>query len=175
MQMGVFLQKDWLVMVLVKAIRFETVDIIEDIATWQTQQPTPRPFLFKGVNYLLKISSDFDFLDTYDDIVEKFCFEFKSNPLAYRGGGNLITGHRIAANSDNYLQGLLKSYYSGPHALVDGIEVVRLHNAEKVIQAEFTRIAKLAKIGEGQTLQQSMYVHYYPPNYIAYSHGVCFS
>jgi hypothetical protein len=139
---------------LIRAVRFETVDVIEEIALWQTQQPTPRPFLFKGVNYLLKVASDFDFLDNYDDIVERFCFEFKSNPLAYRGGGNLITGAQRLTNpqqqqqqSANYLQGILKSYYSGSsHAAVDGIEVVRLHNCEKVVQAEFNRIAKQANV-----------------------------
>lgn len=36
-----------------KAIRYQTVDIIEDIATWQQQQPTPRPFLFRGKSYLV--------------------------------------------------------------------------------------------------------------------------
>lgn len=155
---------------LIKALRYESVEIIEDIAQWQEQQPTPRPFLFKGVNYLMKITNDLDYLDKHDEIVERFCFEFKQNPLAYRGGGHLIsetiTRHLSitsqtqsqsqkqaqAMQSEYYLQGLLKSYYDGTmHAAVDGIEVVRLHNAEKIIQRELQRIAQQALIGQDRT------------------------
>eukprot|EP01040_Poterioochromonas_malhamensis_P003722 gene3724-3977_t len=152
---------------LVKALRYETVEIIEDIAQWQEQQPTLRPFLFKGVNYLIKMTNDLDYLDSYDEVVERFCFEFKQNPLAYRGGGHIIsdtlTRHLSVASqarsqsqmqaqamqSEYYLQGLLKSYYDGSSkAAVDGIEVVRLHNSEKIIQRELQRIAQQAFIGE---------------------------
>jgi hypothetical protein len=134
---------------MVKAVRFETVDLIESIARWKSQQVTGRPFLFKGVNYLLKIMSDLDFLDNYDDVVERFGFEFKSNPLAYKGGGSIIsiegTTLRIK-DPDNYLQGVLKSYYDGAYNVVDGTEVVRLHNAEKVIREELLRIAQQASV-----------------------------
>lgn len=129
---------------LIKALRYETVEIIEDIHNWQNAQSTVRPFLFKGMNYLIKIARDLDFLDSYDDVVERFCFEFKCNPLAYRGGGNVITG-RETNNTDNYLKGLLKSYYDSGLTNVDGIDVVRLHNAEKMVQNEFNRIAKQAR------------------------------
>ena len=39
---------------LVKAIRFQTVDIIEDIEQWQLLQPSKRAFLYRGMNYLIK-------------------------------------------------------------------------------------------------------------------------
>jgi hypothetical protein len=132
---------------LIKAIRFETLEIIEEISRWQQIQGTPRPFLFKGMNYLIKIAHDLDFLDHYDDVVERFCFEFKCNPLAYRGGGNVITG-REYKNSESYLKGILQSYYDGGLTKVDGIDVVRLHNAEKIVQNEFIRIAELAKLNK---------------------------
>jgi hypothetical protein len=134
---------------MVKAVRFETVDVIESIARWKSQQAIGRPFLFKGVNYLLKMMSDLDFLDNYDDIIERFGFEFRSNPLAYKGGGNIISVQGSAfriKDADNYLQGLLKSYYDGPIKAVDGTEVVRLHNAEKVIREELFRIAQQASV-----------------------------
>ena len=93
---------------LVKAIRFQTVDLVEDIDSWQCVQPTIKPFLYRGVNYLLKISNDMDFLDKYEEIVEKFCFEFKRNPFAYRDGGNIINPYFVStgdepnqANKDN--------------------------------------------------------------------------
>lgn len=129
---------------LVKAIRFQTLDVIEEINLWQVQQPSStsaRPFQFKGFNYLVKIKCDMDFLDLYDDIVQRFCFEFKSNPLAYRGGGNIITGYEF--DKKVYKEGLLHSYYtSKDDEFLDGLPLERLHNAEKVIQNEFNRLSK---------------------------------
>lgn len=49
-------------------------------------------------------------------------------------------------NSEHYLQSLLNSYYDGGHQNVDGVEVVRLHNAEKIIQGEFNRLAAQGNI-----------------------------
>ena len=135
---------------LVKAIRFQTVDIIEDINNWQYSLPTIRPFLFRGTNYLIKISYDLDFLDSYEEIVEKFCFEFKRNPLAYKEGGFLITG---AGSSDETGPEISKQNKTGKRntyniterSFIDGIEVVRLHNAERAIQREFDRLAEEKK------------------------------
>jgi len=131
---------------LVKAIRFQTLDVIEEINLWQQVQPSARPFQFKGFNYLVKIKCDLDFLDLYDDIVQRFCFEFKSNPLAYRGGGNIITGYEF--DKKVYKEGLLHSYYtSKDDEFLDGLPIERLHNAEKVIQNEFNRLSKEKNIG----------------------------
>lgn len=124
---------------LVKAIRFQTLDIIEDIDAWQTAQSVPRSFLYRGLNYLIKISSDLNFLDQYDEIVERFCFELRNNPLAYRGGGDVIIGYSIKPlyNSEDSV----KTYYDSCQ-LIDGIEVYRLRNAEKVIQKEYDRLSQ---------------------------------
>ena len=128
---------------LVKAMRFQTLDIIEDIQEWQQSQPKSIGFQYKGFNYLVKIKGDLDFLDQYEEIIEKFCFEFRSNPLAYRGGGNVITGYGYDQRKKPYSQGLLRSYYSETDdEFLDGLEVSRLLAAEKVIQAEYNRIAK---------------------------------
>lgn len=128
---------------IVKAIRFQTVDIIEDINNWQYSLPTIRPFLFRGTNYLIKISYDLDFLDSYEEIVEKFCFEFKRNPLAYKEGGFLLnnanrgeeTGPEISKQNKRN-----NPYHITERSFIDGIEVVRLHNAERTIQREFERL-----------------------------------
>ena len=80
---------------LVKALRYQTIDIVEDINSWQMVQKALRPFLYRGLNYLVKVKSDLDFMDMYDEIVETFCFEFKSNPFAFRGGGNVVTGFQF--------------------------------------------------------------------------------
>jgi hypothetical protein len=108
---------------LVKAIRFQTDDIVEDIDSWQYTQPAPRPFLYRGVNYLIKIFSDLNFLDQYADIVERFCFEFTSNPLAHRGGGDIATG--TTGNARSTVVDKLSQYYSASSGHIDGIEVDR--------------------------------------------------
>jgi hypothetical protein len=143
---------------LVKAMRFQTLDIVEDIHAWQQSLARPQPFQYKGFNYLVKIKADLDFLDLYEEVVEKFCFEFRSNPLAYRGGGNVISGYGYDTKKKLYSQGLLQSYYSEADGdFLDGLEVSRLLSAEKVIQSEFNRIAKEKLAGQhvAQLQQQS--------------------
>jgi hypothetical protein len=145
---------------LVKAIRFQTLDIIEDINAWQHAQTKVRAFQYKGFNYLVKIKSDLDFLDLYEEIVEKFCFEFNSNPLAYRGGGNVISGYSADPRKKTVGQGLLRSYYSSSDdAFLDGLEVSRLHNAEKIVQAEFNRMAKDKHSGQELLQMQQTHAH----------------
>jgi hypothetical protein len=141
---------------LVKAVRFQTLDVVEDIHTWQKSRPTPCAFQYKGFNYLVKIKGDLDFLDYYEEIVERFCFEFKSNPLAYRGGGNVISGYGYDTHKKSYSQGLLRSYYSeADDDFLDGLEVSRLLNAEKIIQAEFDRIAREKLAGRDAALSHA--------------------
>lgn len=153
---------------LIKAIRFETLDVVEDIAAWRTQQPFARPFLFKGINYLIKLRSDMDFLDQYDEVVERFCFEFKSNPLAYRGGGSIITGFEASvvgsssqSNANQHFKNLVNSYHQsfnegkdGANLIVDGIQIIRLHAAEKTIQSEFDRIMKDANLASQPSIAE---------------------
>jgi hypothetical protein len=125
---------------LVKAIRYITIDIVEDINSWQGVQKAARPFLYRGLNYLVKVKGDLDFLDLYDEVVETFCFEFKSNPFAFRSGGN-VTGFEF--DLKEYQKSLVN--VKEDDLYVDGIEISRLHNAEKAIQAEFNRLAKGGK------------------------------
>ena len=149
---------------LIKAIRFQTLDVVEDISSWIHAQPNKRPFLYRGANYLVKMCSDLDFMDSYDEIIERFCFEFKMNPLAYRGGGNIITGFGVGrgstseeegrggsymvgssssstSKSSSRLQSILnmRSKISSYEGTSDGIEVSRLQKAERLIQQEFER------------------------------------
>lgn len=141
---------------LVKAIRFQTLDIIEGIKSWQQLLPTPQAFEYKGYNYLVKMKCDLDFLDLYEEVVEKFCFEFTSNPLAYRGGGNVITGYGTDQRAKSYGQGLLHNYYtSSDEEFLNGLSVTRLLNAEKIIQEEFSRLRRDKLSGEElQRMQQ---------------------
>ena len=129
---------------LIKAIRFQTVDIIEDVDAWLTVQITLRPFIFRGTNYLIKIYTDLDFLDKYENIVEKYCFEFTGNPLGYKNGGVLIDRSGFNTKLPNTTQHDLKKFTSYAHekGSVDGVEIVRLRSAEKIIQREFDRLNK---------------------------------
>ena len=123
---------------LVKAIRYQTVEIVEDVSTWQLSQATRRAFLYRGANYLVKVFEDLSFLDQYEDITGRFCFEFTGNPMAFRGGGDIVTGPGGSAKSESVER--LAAFYNQDQGSFDGIEVVRLRNAEKIIQMEFDRL-----------------------------------
>ena len=120
---------------LVKAIRFQTVDIVEDIEAWQMMQMTRRPFLYRGDNYLTKISQDMAHLDNYSDIAESFAFKFTGNPLAYPPDvGSRNTASFASSSSGNKFDTFEKSGIYDAGSSVDGVDIIRLKNAEKTIQ-----------------------------------------
>ena len=138
---------------MVKAIRFETIDVVEEISAWIDAQPVKRPFLYQGVNYLVKVCTDLGFLDQHKEIVERFCFEFKMNPLAYLGGGKIILGFGALeagvggggggsitskSSKQSYLQSLASRKGSVYQAAMD-VDIDRLQHAERLIQQEFER------------------------------------
>ena len=145
---------------LVKAIRFQTLDVVEDISSWIHAQPNKRPFLYRGANYLVKLCNDLDFMDSHDEIIERFCFELKMNPLAYRGGGNIIVGFGLSVATSSSGHGADASYAVGSNSsksklqtilnmrhnvgtyqegISEGVEIGRLQRAERLIQQEFER------------------------------------
>lgn len=93
----------------------------------------------------MKIATDLDFLDQHDEIVERFCFEMRNNPLAYRGGGEIIAGMPTGMFPTKPKPDSLPTIYRDSGHYVDGIEVSRLKKAERVIQNEFDQIAFNAK------------------------------
>lgn len=139
----------------VKAFRHQTLDIIEHIQHWQKIQINyPKlimPFLHDGINYATKIMSDLDFLDKYDVIIAKFCFEFTGNPLAYRYGGDLLHSASLefklftAETADGGISEstILNDGDGGDkrntYDAVDGIEIWRLRNAEVFVKDEIAR------------------------------------
>lgn len=70
---------------LVKVIRNQTVEIIEDIYEWKNSHSTMSQFLYRGENYLMKISTDMAFLDDFEDIGNYFGFYFSGNPVMFLG------------------------------------------------------------------------------------------
>ncbi|ETW10012.1 hypothetical protein, variant [Aphanomyces invadans] len=62
-------------------IRLTTVEVVETIATWRKQQPKHMPFKWNGINYLLKVPSDLDFMQECDVMVRWLGFSFERNPF----------------------------------------------------------------------------------------------
>ncbi|KAF0686060.1 Aste57867_22122 [Aphanomyces stellatus] len=62
-------------------LRLTTVEVVETIVTWRKQQPKHMPFKWNGVNYLLKIPSDLDFLEQCDVMVRWLGFSMLRNPF----------------------------------------------------------------------------------------------
>lgn len=50
---------------LLDLVRSATVDVVEAIQNWRRVQGHPKPFTWGGMNYLLKIPVDLDFLDNH--------------------------------------------------------------------------------------------------------------
>jgi hypothetical protein len=141
---------------IVKALRFQTVDIVEGIHNWLKHRLNPVPFLYRGMNYLLKIANDLDYLDQYDDIIEKFCFEFKNNPMCYRGGGDIIRGFPQDFNQHFQRPPPSMAGYFHNDMFLDGVEMFRLRNAEKIIQDEFNRVSDMnTYVNEEQIMKEN--------------------
>lgn len=50
---------------LLDLLRSATIDVVETIQQWRRIQGNPEPFVWQGMNYLLKIPIDVNFLDGY--------------------------------------------------------------------------------------------------------------
>ena len=62
-------------------IRMSTVETIETILKWKRTLVKPYPFVWNGVNYLLKIPSDLDFLSRFAEIETWLGFTLVRNPF----------------------------------------------------------------------------------------------
>lgn len=51
---------------LLDLLRSTTVDATEALTQWRTSEGNPGPFVWKGMNYLLKIPTDLNFLDEHE-------------------------------------------------------------------------------------------------------------
>lgn len=130
---------------LVKAVRFQTVDIMEDVEAWQHMQRVPKPFLYRGQNYVVKIFYDMAFLDKYQMVADTFGFQFSNNPMMYNktdmsGSRVSLADRPFGFNGDDRSDWV--GYGAGIKldAVVDGVEVLRLEHVEKLIMKEFERL-----------------------------------
>jgi len=70
---------------LLDVIRISTVEVIEAISSWRKKKSKKSlcnsPFLWNGINYLLKIPSDLDFLSKSKQLVKWLGFPIQRNPF----------------------------------------------------------------------------------------------
>ena len=66
---------------LLDLVRVQTVETVEAVGRWRRTLAKPHPFVWNGVNYLLKIPSDLDFLDVYNPLVAWLGFPMVRNPF----------------------------------------------------------------------------------------------
>ena len=62
-------------------LRIATVDTVECIVRWREAQAKPYPFVWNGINYLVKIPSDLDFLDEVVPLTSWLGFSLLRNPF----------------------------------------------------------------------------------------------
>ena len=66
---------------LLDLIRTATVEVVESIAKWRRTLVKPYPFVWNGINYLLKIPSDMDILAKVPEVSEWLGFQLARNPF----------------------------------------------------------------------------------------------
>jgi len=97
---------------LLDILRIASVEVVENIAEWRKGLTKPTPFMWNGINYLVKMPSDLDFLNKLKPLTKWLGFSMERNPFviplamenrpgtakgAGAGGvtknGELLTGH----------------------------------------------------------------------------------
>ena len=61
--------------------RIATVEAVEAVVAWREAQAAPIPFVWNGINYLLKVPSDLDFLDRLRPLNMWLGFGVARNPF----------------------------------------------------------------------------------------------
>merc|ERR1711871_552895 len=66
---------------LMDMLRLCTVETCEAIAHWRASQEKPIPFIWNGINYLLKMPSDLDVLQHFKPMKTWLGFSLDRNPM----------------------------------------------------------------------------------------------
>jgi hypothetical protein len=66
---------------LLDLVRLVTVETVESVGKWRRTLLKPYPFVWNGVNYLLKIPSDLDFLSEFGMLIKWLGFSMHRNPF----------------------------------------------------------------------------------------------
>jgi hypothetical protein len=130
---------------MIRAIRYQTLEVIEEIGLWKSDSKAPRQFYYRGQNYLLKLLTDTSFLDEYDDLGDHYGFYFTGNPLFYDGivqrANEFSASHGCSMNQTNNPTSSPLQLSHNTNTLnsdddLDGIQLYRLHDAELLLQNE---------------------------------------
>lgn len=136
---------------LVKAIRYQTLDLVEVIYAWKTKQKAQtRQFFYRGQNYLLKMMEDTAFLDNYDELGELFGFYFTGNPLMYSGVPENEMPSLLNENGENQQSLFKPSAVDRNAVLIDGLSESRIRAAENIVFREHAMINDGGKGGQHQ-------------------------
>ncbi|GMH84147.1 hypothetical protein TrST_g12290 [Triparma strigata] len=100
---------------LLDIVRISSVEVVEAITEWRSGLTKPVPFMWNGINYLVKMPSDLDFLNSCKPLTSWLRFRMDRNPFIIplsmdqrpktgnkKDGGALLTGHKSeeGANAD---------------------------------------------------------------------------
>ena len=66
---------------LLDIIRISSVEVVEAIAEWRKGLAKPVPFMWNGINYLVKMPSDLDFLNHVKPLTSWLGFPMERNPF----------------------------------------------------------------------------------------------
>ena len=140
---------------IVKAVRFQTLDIVELIFAWKSKQKAQtRQFFYRGQNYLLKMMEDTSFLDNYDELGEYFGFYFSGNPLMYSGVPENEMPSLLHENTGN--TPLFKpSAVDRNSVLIDGLSESRIRAAENIVFKEHAMVIDGNGTAHGAQHQQA--------------------
>ena len=124
-----------------KAIRFQTLDLVEVIYAWKSKQKAQtRQFFYRGENYLLKMMEDTAFLDNYDELGEHFGFYFTGNPLMYSGVPENEMPSLLHDNTVNQQSLFKPSAVDRNAVLIDGLSESRIRAAENIVFKEHAMV-----------------------------------
>ncbi|KAG5183622.1 hypothetical protein JKP88DRAFT_290304 [Tribonema minus] len=126
------------------ALRMASVDAVEAVQRWRRTQPPPAaPFMWNGVNYLLKMPSDLDHLDAVRPLRERFAFNFRRNPFAVPLPMELRPvsavppkGGSASAGMPQSTSGFMDIGQGAAVTSIGDVDMVRVRECERVLLAE---------------------------------------
>ena len=83
---------------LLDLMRIATVEVVEAIGKWRQAQARPLPFDWNGINYLLKLPSDMDFLGDCKPLIAWLGFSMVRNPFVVPLAMEHHTRHALRAD-----------------------------------------------------------------------------
>lgn len=118
-------------------IRTSTVDAVEAIGEWKNTQKGNPEFLWEGINYLLEIPSDLDYLGSIRPLTNDLGFSLTRNPFI------------LPSNLD---QADSKPNEKDDSTTIDGITIRRIKYCERLIKQEEEEYGIISRDRDGSLL-----------------------